>query len=59
MWIEPDVAGSGCAEASRVTASLGPDTVTGSSAVDSKERSVNSPRSKARRHLNTWFAFTP
>jgi hypothetical protein len=27
--------------------------------VDSEERSVNSPRSKARRHLNNWLAFTP
>jgi len=33
--------------------------VTGSNAVDAAEESTNSPRSKARRHLNTWFAFSP
>jgi hypothetical protein len=37
----------------------GPDTVTGSKAVDAAMGSDISPRSKARRHLNTWFAFTP
>ena len=31
-------------------------TVTGSNA---EQGSFNSPRSNARRHLNTWLAFTP
>jgi hypothetical protein len=35
------------------------DTVTGSKPVDAAPGSDSSPRSKARRHLNTWFAFTP
>jgi hypothetical protein len=39
--------------------SLGAATVTGSKAVDAVAESNNSPRSKARRHLNTWFAFSP
>src|ERR1035437_3828401 len=60
MWMEPDVAGCGCAGASCVTASHGADIVTGSNAlVPEQEGSVSSPRSNARRHLNTWFAFTP
>ena len=59
-WIEPDVAGCGCAKDSRGAGSHGEDTVTGGSkAVNPEESSVNSPRSNARRHLNTWFAFTP
>ena len=33
--------------------------VTGSNAVDPETDSTNSPRSNARRHLKTWFAFTP
>jgi hypothetical protein len=32
---------------------------TGSKAVESRADSTNSPRLKARRHANTWFAFTP
>jgi hypothetical protein len=33
--------------------------VTGSNEVDPETESTNSPRSNARRHLKTWFAFTP
>ena len=33
--------------------------MTGSKAVANAADSTNSPRSKARRHSNTWFAFTP
>ena len=32
---------------------------TGSKAVHAAGESTNSPRPKARRHLNTWFAFSP
>jgi hypothetical protein len=53
MWIELDVAGCCCAEGFRIAASHGADTVTGSRAVDTAAGSTNSPRSKARRHLNT------
>ena len=33
--------------------------MTGRSAVDAAAGSLSSPRFSARRHLNTWFAFTP
>ena len=33
--------------------------MTGSKTVYAAVESTNSPHSKARRHLNTWFAFTP
>src|ERR1039458_5916950 len=39
--------------------SLEADNVTGSKAVDAAAGSTSSPLSKARRHLNTWLAFTP
>ena len=35
------------------------DNVTGSNAGDVSAGSASSPRFSARRHLNTWFAFTP
>src|SRR5258705_7096086 len=35
------------------------DNVTGSNAVDATAGSTSSPLSSARRHLNTWLAFTP
>jgi hypothetical protein len=59
MWIEADLVGRSCAPGARIAVSLGADTVTGSKAVDVTLGSDSSPRSKARRHLNTWFAFTP
>src|ERR1019366_6195871 len=42
-----------------LTASQAADNVTGRSAVDAVADSFSSPRFSARRHLNTWFAFTP
>jgi hypothetical protein len=32
--------------------------MSGSKAVDAAAESTNSPRSKARSHLKTWFAFS-
>ena len=40
-------------------ATLGADNMTGRSDVDAAAGSFSSPRFSARRHLNTWFAFTP
>jgi hypothetical protein len=53
MWMEPDLGGCGGAKDSRGADSLGVETETGSKAVNPEGSSVNSPRSKARRHLNT------
>ena len=54
MWIAP-VAGLAAPSISLLS-SRGLPTVTGTSATLG---SLSSPRSNARRHLNTWFAFTP
>jgi hypothetical protein len=43
----------------RIAVSHEADTVTGSKPANAAPGSDSSPRSKARRHLNTWFAFTP
>jgi hypothetical protein len=43
----------------RLEVSHAADTVTGSKPVDATPGSDSSPRSKARRHLNTRFSFTP
>jgi hypothetical protein len=59
MWIEPEAGGCPCPEVCRFAVSHAAATVTGSKAVEAELGSDNSPRSKARRHLNTWFAFTP
>ncbi len=59
IWIEPDVDGCSCGAGFRITVSHAADTVTGSKAVVPETGSTNSPRSKARRQPNTWFAFTP
>jgi hypothetical protein len=58
MWIAPPAVGRSfvplaCAS---IEASLDADTVTGSNAADVAMGSASSPLSKARRHLNTWFA---
>jgi hypothetical protein len=58
-WIESDGVGCGAVGDSCVTVSHRADTVSGSKAVDLEENSADSPRSNARRHLNTWFAFAP
>ncbi len=50
MFVNHTATSSGSLEAS-----LALDSVTGISAAHD---SISSPRSKARRHLNTWFAFT-
>ena len=52
MWIVPPLAVGSSTDR---CGSLGPEIVTGSSA----QGSTSSPRTKARRHLNTWLAFTP
>jgi hypothetical protein len=59
MWIVPAVACCLSAAGSRVSASHGADTITGSIAVAGEAGSASSPLRKARRHANTWFAFTP
>ncbi len=59
MWIEPDVDGSSCGAGFRIGLSHEADKVTGSKAVEPETGSTNSPRSKARRQPNTWFAFRP
>jgi hypothetical protein len=61
MWIEPLGADRSWASPSpaQQAASLGEATTTGRSDVDGVAVSLSSPRVSARRHLNTWFAFTP
>ena len=54
MWIAP--AAALVASSVSLLSSRGLPTVTGTSATLG---SLSSPRSNARRHLNTWFAFTP
>ena len=59
MWIVPAVACCCSAAGSPISASHGADTVTGSKAVVGAAGSANWPLLKARRHANTWLAFTP
>ena len=61
MWIEPLGADRSWASPSPAPQadSLGEATTTGRSDVDGVAVSLSSPRVSARRHLNTWFAFTP
>src|ERR1039458_5193020 len=59
--MEPVCGGGSCIPASRgsMAVSHEADNVTGSNAVDATAGSTSSPLSNARRHLNTWLAFTP
>ena len=61
MWIAPPAVGCSFVPLScaSIEVSLDADNVTGSNAVDAWAGSTSSPLSSARRHLNTWFAFTP
>jgi len=59
MWIAPTVGCCCSAAGSRISASHADDTVTGSKAVAEAAGSANSPLLNARRHANTWLAFTP
>ncbi len=59
MWIEPYLAGACSEPGSCIPTALGAAIVTGSKACGEAAESKSSPRSKARRHLNSWFAFKP
>jgi hypothetical protein len=58
MWIEPNPAGCRWTTGSRISTSPGIATVTGSKAVVGATGPANSALLKARRHVNTWLAFT-
>jgi hypothetical protein len=59
IWMEAGEVGPSYTLDNRLEVSHAADTVTGSKPVDATPGSDSSPHSRARRHLNTWLAFTP